>query len=84
MLVNVPMSAISQLNCDSAIRDKVKAGFTHAAISAELQQAYPGVAGLSTRSVKRYCSNNDIHYSSGLSGEQVDELVERAVFQVQL
>ena len=77
------MSAISKLNCDSAIRDRVKAGLTHAAIAVELQQAHPGVTGLSARSVKRYCSDNDIHYSSGLNREQVDELVRRAVFQVQ-
>ena len=78
-------SAISQLNCDSFIRDKVGSRWTHAAIASQLQQIYPGVSsGLSARSVKRYCSINDIHYSSGLNEEQLDEVVEHAVFRVKL
>ena len=75
-------SAISRLNCGSIIKDRVDARFTHAAIALELQRRYPGESGLSARSVKRYCSDNNIHYSSCLNQEQVDELVEQAVFQV--
>ena len=75
-------SAISRLNCASIIKDRVEARFTHAAIALELQRRYPGESGLSARSVKRYCSDNDIHYSSCLNQEQVDQLVEQAVFQV--
>ena len=75
-------SALSQLNCESLVRSRVEAGVTHAAIAVELQQLHPGARGLSTRSVRRYCSDNGIHYSSRLNQEQVDQLVERAVFQV--
>lgn len=75
-------SAISRLNCGSIIKDRVEARFTHAAIALELQQQFPGVSGLSERSVKRYCSANNIHYSSCLNQERVDQLVEQAVFQV--
>ena len=75
-------SAISHLNCHSVIRDRIEAGFTYAAIAFELQQLHPGVSGLSARSVRRYCSDNSIHYSSCLNQEQVDQLVEQTVFQV--
>ena len=75
-------SVIGGLNCEGFIRDMVRNGYTHQAIASELQRIYPGRVGLSTRSVRRYCSENDIHYSSRLSDEQVEDLVERAVFQV--
>ena len=61
------MSSISQLNCDAFIRGRIEYGFTHDAIAVELQQLYPGLVGLSSRSVRRYCSSNDIRYSSRLS-----------------
>ena len=76
-------SVIGQLNCDSFIRDSVREGFTHAAIASQLQHSHPEVSsGLSARSVRRYCSVNDIHYSSRLSEGQLDGVVEQAVFRV--
>ena len=76
------MSSISQLTCDAFIRGRIEDGFTYDAIAAELQHFYPGLVGLSSRSVRRYCSLNDISYSSRLSAEQLDQLVGRVVLQV--
>ena len=70
------------LNCEGVIRDRVRSGYTHQAIASELQQFYPGLEGLSVRSVRQYCLENDIHYSSRLNDQEVDDLVEQAVFQV--
>ena len=64
------------------IQDRIMAGHTHAAIASELQQLNPGAPGLSARSVRRYCSVNNVHFSSRLTSEQLEGLVERAVFQV--
>lgn len=43
------MSVIRELNCDCYIRNRVARGYSHQAISSELQQIYPGLYGLSTR-----------------------------------
>jgi len=42
-------SVIRGLNGESVIRDRVRSGYTHQAIAAELQQFYPGLEGLSVR-----------------------------------
>ena len=75
-------SGIERLNCSSFIRDRVERGCTHRAIATELQGMYPGTIGLSARSVRRYCSRNNIHYSSCLNDGQLRDLVEQAVSRV--
>lgn len=78
-------SVIGQLNCDNLIRVRVVAGHTHQAIASELQRMHPGVlTGLSRRSVTRYCTENDIHYSSRLNTLQLEGLVEQSVYRVSL
>ena len=78
-------SIIGQLNCDSLIRQRVGTGHTHQAIASELQQMHPGVVtGLSRRSVTRYCTENDIHYSSRLNEQQLESFVEQSVYQVSI
>ena len=67
-------SVIGGLNCEGFIRDMVGNGYTHQAIASELQRLYTGRVGLSTRSVRKYCSENNIHYSSRLSDQQVEDL----------
>ena len=74
-------SVMQRLNCDSFIRNRVSRGFTHQVIAAELQRVYPGLVGLSARSVMRYCSASTIHYSSRLNHQDVEELV--AVYLIQ-
>ena len=75
-------SIIGSLNCERLIRDMVENGNTHQTISLELQQLFPGFAGLSTRSVRRFCSSRSIHYSSRVSFQDLNHLVEQAVFRV--
>lgn len=75
-------SAISWLNCDNFTREKVKAGFTHAVIASQLQKIHSEVIGSSARSVRQYCSNNNIRYLSCVSRDHLDEVVEQAVFRV--
>ena len=77
-----PPSAIKQLDLEDFIKDRVRTGCSHQTISSQLQQEYPGVVGLSTRSVTRFCSQNGIHYSSGLDSDQLDDLVEQSVSRV--
>ena len=60
----------------------MKAGFTHAMIASQLQEIHSEVIGLSARSVRRYCSINNIHYLSCVSRDQLDEVIEQAVFRV--
>ena len=48
-------------------------------------QMHPGVVtGLSRRSVTRYCTENDIHYSSRLNEQQLESFVEQSVYQVSI
>lgn len=53
----------------------VAAGATHEMISLSLQQRYPSQSGYSTRSIRRFCAQEGIHYRSGLNNEQLDRMV---------
>ena len=75
-------STLAALNCENLIRRRVQSRVTYSQISLEMQQLYPGVRGLSSRSIRRFCSERRIHYSSQLSSAQVEELVEQSVAQV--
>ena len=44
-------------------------------VSVCLQRLHPSEQGFSARSVRRYCSEENIHYRSGLSDCQLDKLV---------
>ena len=81
-VMSYPTSVVERLNCETFIRDRVRNGQSHHLISLELQQMYPGLPGLSTRSVRRYCSSQNIHYSSRLNEQALLNLVEESVFRV--
>lgn len=55
---------------------------THEQISEALQQLYPGTKGLSSRSVRRFCNNHNIHATSRLSPPELSRVVSTAVSQV--
>ena len=57
----------------------VKEGQTHYDISAMLMNRHPSERGLSERNVRRFCCTYRIHHHSGLSDEQLDLVVSRAV-----
>ena len=56
---------------------------SHKQISEELKGLYPGVRGLSMRSVRRFCEKHDIHTTSLLSNEDLDRAVSSSVAKVQ-
>ena len=55
---------------------------THEQISEAVQQLYPGTKGLSSRSVRRFCNNHNIHATSRLSPPELSRVVSTAVSQV--
>ena len=77
------MSTLESLSlAEPLIRDRVRRGQSHQAIAQELQHQYPSLRGLSTRSVRQFCSTNQIHCSSRLSTHEVDSVVEQYVVRV--
>ena len=51
-------------------------------VSRHLQGLFPGVRGLSVRSVRRFCSSRGIHYRSNIGDRKLDELVRLRVRNV--
>lgn len=76
------MAMLEELGCGDIIAERVRDGFTHQQIAEELHHLYPNLPGLSSRSVRRFCCNNNIHHSCHLSSAEVDEVVEQSVAQV--
>ena len=76
------MALLSELGCENFVRDRVIGGATHKEVAAELRRRYPGLSGLSDRSIRRFCCINQIHRSSRLCVQSLDEIVEQAVSQV--
>ena len=68
---------------ESLIREKVeKERWTHDRLSDFLQRAYPGVRGLSVRSLQRFCSEKGIHKTARISEQELDRVVADAVAKV--
>ena len=67
---------------DTFIREKINEKWSHTKISAYLVASYPGVIGLSTRSVQRYCAAENIHKTSRLNDLDLDKVVNDAVSKV--
>lgn len=57
---------------------------THEQVSNELMRSNPGVKGLSTRSVRRFCEKFKIHASSRLSSSDLDRVVSSSVNKVRV
>lgn len=78
------MTALEQIpGIDGYIRGMVESGHkTHEEISKILQDQYPAMRGLSSRSVKRYCHTHNIHATSRLSKPELTRVVATAVSQV--
>ena len=56
---------------------------SHNQISVKLNGLYPGVRGLSIRSVRRFCEKHDIHATSLLTNEDLDRVVSSSIAKVQ-
>ena len=80
--VSTEMAALSALDCEDIVRLRVNERCSYDAISSELQQLHPGVNGLSSRTIRRFCSERNIHYSSRVTSEDLLAAVECNVAQV--
>ena len=56
--------------------------FTHREVSAEMKERFPGLKGLSTRSVTRFCHQHDIHKITRISNDCLDEYIANAITSV--
>ena len=73
-------STLASLDCEVYIRQLIQFRATHRRISMEL---YPGIRGISARSIRMFCSERGLHYYSRFTGSQVENAVEQALSQVQ-
>ena len=75
------MAALEGL--EDYVREKIeKEGMTHFQLSLRLRELYPGVRGLSVRSLERFCACKSIRKPSRPSTQQLDEAVCGAIAQV--
>ena len=78
------MSAMDSVaGAETAIRRMVLVdGRTHQEVSEELLMLYPGMKGLSSQSVRRFCAKHDIHRTSRLEAQQLVRVVATGVCRV--
>lgn len=69
------MSVLYELNLLPMITVRRLEGASYKKIARELRALYPGVRGLSARSVKRICRSYNVHATSRLSDQALDTLV---------
>lgn len=80
------MVGIEKVVTTSYIKELVeKQSKTHKEVSEILRQGYPGVDGLSERSVRRYCATNNIqHHDSSLTSVDLDNVVASTIAEVRV
>ncbi|XP_062522947.1 uncharacterized protein LOC134197618 [Corticium candelabrum] len=61
------------------VRKRVEEGNSHAVISEELQTMFPGLRGLSERSVRRFCTDRGLGRRCSLTKEELERRVSDAV-----
>ena len=68
---------------EAVVRDSIEQQRkSHGEVSAELQQLYPGVRGLSCMSVRRYCTQHGIHKTARVDDATLDQIVTSNVAKV--
>ena len=76
--VNMANDVLAQSQAD--IRWEVAhQGHSLGSVSHHLQAVFPGVRGLSVRSVRRFCSSRGIHQRTTMTDRELDELVRSTV-----
>ena len=73
------MAVLEDLGVLSFVERSLKNGSTHKAITEDLRTLYPGVRGISVRSLKRFCAAHQLHSTSRLTDQALDVLVSFAV-----
>ena len=75
------MAALEGL--EDLIMEKVEQDrWSHAQLSDFLKHSYPGVQGFSIRSIQRFCQEKNIHKTSRVTDQELDEVVSDAVARV--
>ena len=75
------MAALEGL--EDLIREKIEQDrWSHAQLSDFLKHSYPGVQGFSIRSIQRFCQEKNIHKTSRVTEQELDEAVSDAVSRV--
>ena len=78
------MSAYEVLGQLSFVAGRIKSGSTHKVIVQELRIAFPGVRGISVRSLKRFCAAYNLHATVRCSNQVLDILVAYGIGIVSL
>lgn len=69
------MSVLDSLNLLPLVQKRIRTGATHKVIIQELRMLFPGVRGISVRSLKRFCAAHNLHATSRLSDQILDVIV---------
>ena len=75
-------ATISTFSTVEEIRNFIEHGLSYEEISSELELRYPGITGFSTRSIRRFCKENNINKNCTLPKSEKEELIRRSVLQV--
>lgn len=76
------MALLDELGLLAYIRKRIEDGNTHKVIAEDLRSLFPGVRGISARSVRRFCATHDLHSTSRLSNNALDVLVAYGIGKV--
>ena len=64
------------------VRAYIAQGLTHAQISDNLKEQFPEIKGFSERSVRRYCHEHDIHWTTPVTEAELLRKVEEGIQSV--
>lgn len=76
------MATLEDLNVFNLIRRRINGGKTHRSIAEELRRLFPSARGVSSRSVRRFCSRHNLHATSRLPSQSLDILVAYGIGMV--
>jgi hypothetical protein len=76
------MAALENIGVEYIQSFLSREGSTIKDLSEHLKEQFPNTNGFSTRSIERFCKENDIRRKGVVSDETLDALVEGAVSQV--
>ncbi len=72
-------------NHKELVREKIEVGrWTHKKVSEFLKTSFPGEKGFSIRSIQRFCADADIHKTSRVAEDDLDEAVKSCIEMVKI
>ena len=76
-------SKTSLADLESFVRGKIEEEkWTHRRLSEYLMRRYSNTRGFSIRTIKRFCADKNIHRTSRLNEDELDEVVSQSVRMV--